>query len=168
MSSIITFRELLEQPIQLVTDKSFDVHDYLYVHLSHLIDIPYDFNADKAVKVHVLQDFCYDGRRVWQLYYVTFKEQLVMFCYAAGREGQDSYSSRIFNVQALTDMVFHMLKSKTIMILKNIKRLSSNLFINVFMKLLLGRLHWMKKLTILSIFTAISSMMSLLVGNYMV
>ena len=107
MSSIITFRELLEQPIQLVTDKSFDVHDYLYVHLSHLIDIPYDFNADKAVKVHVLQDFCYDGRRVWQLYYVTFKEQLVMFCYAAGREGQDSYSSRIFNVQALTDMVFH-------------------------------------------------------------
>lgn len=107
MSSIITFRELLEQPTQLVTDASFDVHGYLYTHLSHLIDISYDLNDDKLIKVHVLKDFCYDGRRVWQLYYVTFKEQLVMFCYSAGREGHDSYSNRIFDLSIFIDMVFH-------------------------------------------------------------
>jgi len=107
MFQIITFRELLEQPKQLVTDESFDVHDYLSIHLSNIIDMPYDFNGDKLVKVHVLKDFCYDGRRVWQLYYVTFKDQLVMFCSAAGREGHDNYSSRIFDAKALTDMVFH-------------------------------------------------------------
>lgn len=105
MQSYISFKELLEQPIQSVLSGESEVEDYLSVQIGHLVDIPIEFKNNEEIKIHVFEDFCYDGRRVWQLFYVTFKDQPVMICYAAGREGQDSYSSRIFDVTILTDMV---------------------------------------------------------------
>lgn len=105
MTHYTSFKELLDYPVQAVVDETYAVEDYLALHLCNFVEFPTNFNVNKAIKVHVIQDFCYDGRRVWQLFYVTFKDELVMFCYSAGREGRDSYSSKLFNTKAFTDML---------------------------------------------------------------
>lgn len=105
MHSYISFQELLDYPVQSVVHDAYFVKDYLGIHLCSFVEFPIDFNVNKEIKIHVIQDFCYDGRRVWQLFYATFKDELVMFCYSAGREGNDSYSSRFFNIRAFTDML---------------------------------------------------------------
>lgn len=105
MTNYISFKELLDYPVQSVVHDEDSVKNYLGIHLCDFVEFPIKFNVNQAIKVHVIQDFCYDGRRVWQLFYVTFKDELVMFCYSAGREGCDSYSSRLFNSSAFTDMV---------------------------------------------------------------
>jgi hypothetical protein len=105
MQSYISFKELLEQPVQSIVSDDDDVEDYLSIQIGELVDFPRNFKNNEAIKIHIFEDFCYDGRRVWQLFYVTFKDKIVMACYAAGREGQDSYSARVFDLEAFSEMV---------------------------------------------------------------
>lgn len=105
MHSYISYKELLEHPIQSIVSGDYEVEDYLSIQIGELVEFPMDFKNNENIKIHIFEDFCYDGRRVWQLFYVTFKDKIVMACYAAGLEGQDSYASRVFDLKALTDMV---------------------------------------------------------------
>lgn len=105
MTSYISFKDVLEQPVQTVLVDDYDVEEHLSGQLCDIVDIPRNFNSNGSIKLHFFEDFCYDGRRVWQLFYVTFHDKPVMICHAAGREGSDVVASRVFDLSVFSDMV---------------------------------------------------------------
>jgi len=56
------------------------------------------------VEVRFLKDYCFDGRRVWQLATVWFDEKPVMITQNAGREGDDYAKRFITDAVAFVEM----------------------------------------------------------------
>lgn len=105
MPSYISFKDVLDQPVQTVLVDDDDVDEHLSCQLCDMVDIPRNFKNNDTIKLHFFEDFCYDGRRVWQLFYVTFHDKPIMICHAAGREGSDLVAFRVFELSAFSELV---------------------------------------------------------------
>lgn len=57
MTHYISFKELLDYPVQAVVDETYAVKDYLGIHLCNFVEFPINFNVNQAIKIHVIQDF---------------------------------------------------------------------------------------------------------------
>ena len=103
----MNFKELLDYPVEKVETDCRVLFGHYYNHVDGLDrwSLKDDFENQDKIKIHYLKDFCFDGRRVWKLYYVTFEDDVVMFCKNAGREGDDHHGKAILN----TDLYFSML-----------------------------------------------------------
>jgi hypothetical protein len=69
---------------------------YYYNHIYEVGDefpmVKYEVKTER-VEIRFIKDFCFDGRRVWQLATVWLDSKPVMIVQNAGREGDD-YSAR--------------------------------------------------------------------------
>lgn len=109
----MNFKELLKYPVEEVSFDFSQLFGYRYTHIPEIGDerelganLDYGRIKDQTrIKINYLKDHCFDGRRVWQLYYVTFDEKLVMFCNNAGREGDDHYSRKVFDKELYLQML---------------------------------------------------------------
>lgn len=102
------FAELLKMPVQYVDNDAYILTGFYYTHLDYIDDLyslDESFREQTRISIHYLKDFCFDGRRVWRLYYVKFDGQLVMICKNAGREGDDHYGHKIFNKDVYLEML---------------------------------------------------------------
>ena len=103
----ITFKELNERPIELISKTIHDLSGHRYNHIPEAqIDtdyIPWD-HEDNMISIHYLKNFMYDGRRCWKLGKVYYGGQLVMFIANAGREGDDYSSRAILNKSLFINM----------------------------------------------------------------
>lgn len=111
----MNFNDLLQYPIERESYDFLQLIGYTYNHVPEIDQYDFmggiDYNAigeQRRIKIHFLKDHCFDGRRVWQLYYVTIDDNLVMFCSNAGREGDDHYSRRIFDKDSYLELVKYM------------------------------------------------------------
>ena len=116
-----TFNDLLALPIESTHNDITWLADSYYIHyhilpFKHCYEIEtYEFYTSKfideefvskqnRIKIKVLKDFNFDGRRIWRLFYVEFDNVPVMFCRNAGREGDDSFDNVIINTKIYKQM----------------------------------------------------------------
>jgi hypothetical protein len=96
----MNFKELLDRPVQSVDTNAHVLIGYRYSFVDGFEDfynLGDSFQNQDKITIHYLKYFCFDGRRIWQLYYVKFEGELVMICKNAGREGDDEYDFAVFN-----------------------------------------------------------------------
>lgn len=116
-----TFNDLLDLPIESTHKNIKWLADSYYIHYhilpfehnyedgmyefytSKFIDESFVNNQDR-IKIKVLKDFNFDGRRIWRLFYVEFNDIPVMFCKNAGREGDDHFDNAIINLEVYIQM----------------------------------------------------------------
>lgn len=103
----MNFKELMDYPVEKVEKDCNVLFGYYYNHVDGIDrwSLNEDFQNQDKIKIHYLKDFCFDGRRVWQLYYVTFEDSLVMFCKNAGREGDDHSGKAVINSDVYIEML---------------------------------------------------------------
>ena len=94
----VTFADLLKMPIESESI-GFDHRMFYYW---KFFDDNYSARMDNEllinqarVKTKVIKNFCFDGRRTWELGYLTFDDVPVFFFYAGGRDGCDTYGRAI-------------------------------------------------------------------------
>lgn len=76
-----------------------------YNHIPELGDV-YLYDADLSrIEVRFIKDWCFDGRRVWQLASVWFDGSPCMIVQNAGREGDDFSDRFITNRDAFFAMI---------------------------------------------------------------
>jgi hypothetical protein len=107
-----TARQLYAFPSESVPQEQtvFSIEEHLY-EVSN--NIPYNLDTSSiSLKIKVIKDHCYDGRRTWTLKTVWYEEKPFMIVQNAGREGED-YQDRFITdvplyrkaVSALLDLV---------------------------------------------------------------
>jgi len=86
-----------------------DVTSYLWgCYYNHVPEIYNNFGDSinqTKIKIHVYKEFDFDGRRIWRLAAVSFKDEFVMIIQNAGREGDDHAERFITNIDAYQKMV---------------------------------------------------------------
>lgn len=94
----VTFNDLLNMPIEKeeigIDNRMFYHWKFFDDEYSHRIDST-RLEQDARVKVKFIKNFCFDGRRTWELGYLTFDDKPVFFFYASGRDGCDTYGRAI-------------------------------------------------------------------------
>jgi hypothetical protein len=113
----MNFKELLDYPVESVDNDAYVLVGFYYNHLQGMDDLyslDDSFKAQDRISIHYLKDFCFDGRRVWRLYYVKFDGQLVMICKNAGRDGDDHHGNKIFNTEAYSAMIRYIKSFETV------------------------------------------------------
>lgn len=127
---MITFEELLKYPVEKISNGVYELFGCYYNHVPELEEHKYyvrhtDIEDTKQIFLEFFKDFCFDGRRVWQLYSVKFDNELVMLCKNAGREGDDHEGRVIFNEKAYKSMVVFLLsftqQEKSDIVVTNLK-----------------------------------------------
>lgn len=113
MENKITFSDIFNMP---VVESENGIHYRCFYHWKYFDeDINYRLDTDAVieqgrVKTCFVKKHCFDGRRTWELGYITFDGQPVMFFYAYGRDGVDGYGNAIVN-ESLRDDLIKYLKS---------------------------------------------------------
>lgn len=75
-------------------------------HLNEISDASYlDDGVNQRVKVKILKDFNFDGRRFWRMCTIWFDDKPVMITQNAGREGTDHVSRFITDEPLYKEMV---------------------------------------------------------------
>ena len=108
----MNFRELLALPVKKSDKDANALLGHRNQHLEMADPLGQGWyeewqNADRIV-VNYLEDFCYDGRRTWTLGYVQFDGYTIMVFKNAGREGDDHYGSRVFDVSRFREMEYYL------------------------------------------------------------
>jgi hypothetical protein len=89
---------------------SFDLEGLRGVHYDHLPEIKYvglwNLN-NELITIKTLKYFDFDGRRLWLLRTVWFKDSPVMIIQNAGRGGEDHYERFITNATLFKDMLLY-------------------------------------------------------------
>lgn len=102
--------ELLEKPVEYTSRNLY----LLSKHLDEQIDFDYDYDwhsldlhQEKVgdVDIKYYKDWCYDGRRIWVLASVWYKQNLVMIIQNAGREGDDHCENFVVDIDMYNDLV---------------------------------------------------------------
>lgn len=57
MTSYISFKDVLEQPVQTVLVDDYDVEEHLSGQLCDIVDIPRNFKNNGSIKLHFLKTF---------------------------------------------------------------------------------------------------------------
>lgn len=110
-STKVTFTDLLNMPVEIV-ENTIDYRCFQYwKFFSH--DINERVNEPKLrdecrTKTHFIKHHCFDGRRTWELGYVTFDNQPAFFFQAYGREGLDGYGKAIVVQQTYEDLITYL------------------------------------------------------------
>lgn len=106
---MITFQDLLNyRVIQKTNDFSF-LDDVYYSHIANYHSHIFDFSLKDLpqakileqtdIQLHYLENHSFNGRMTWVFFYVTFKDDVVMFCYNSGRDGYDRFDKKIINYE---------------------------------------------------------------------
>jgi len=83
-----------------------------YNHIPELDDV-YLYDADLSrIEVRFIKDWCYDGRRVWQLASVWFDGSPCMVVQNAGREGDD-FSNRFITNRGVFSAMIEYIRKQT-------------------------------------------------------
>ncbi len=106
----MTPRQIYEMPAERVDADLSHLFGCYYNHLpeaGEACDIKawiYGIKQER-VSIRFIKDFCFDGRRVWQLAVVVFDGQPVMITQNAGREGDDHAVRFITDLEGMMRMV---------------------------------------------------------------
>ncbi len=80
---------------------------FYYNHIPEVGEsVPYGTTSDR-IEIRFLKDWCFDGRRVWQLATVWFEGKPVMVTQNAGREGDDHSERFVTDADGLMAMCSH-------------------------------------------------------------
>lgn len=103
----VTFNDLLKMPIEL---EQIGLDHRMFFNWNFFDDeyssrLSYNRMNDEArIKTKFIKNFCFDGRRTWELGYITFDDKPVFFFNASGRDGCDNYGRAIINQSLLDDL----------------------------------------------------------------
>lgn len=111
---MITFQDLLNyRVIQKTNDFSF-LDDVYYSHIANYYSHIFDFSLKDLprakileqtdIQLHYLENHSFNGRMTWVLFYVTFKDDIVMFCYNSGRDGYYLFDKKVINHELYKEM----------------------------------------------------------------
>lgn len=96
---MITAKEVYALPYESEINELWSLKGYYYDFLPEIDDPLYSISLDKntRLKIRVLKEFDFDGRRFWRLQTLWFDNQPVMIMQNAGREGDDHRKRFITN-----------------------------------------------------------------------
>lgn len=108
----VTFNDLLKMPVVEVENIIHYRCFYYWKFFDDELELSSDENAivikEDRVKTKFIKNHCFDGRRTWELGYITFDDQPVMFFYAYGRDGLDGYGKAMINDHLYRDLIQYM------------------------------------------------------------
>lgn len=108
---MITAKEIYQLPHQSETNELWSLKGCYYDFLPEIDD--YDLYSikpedNKRLKIKVLKDFDFDGRRFWRLQTLWIDDKPVMIMQNAGREGEDHRERFITNDGLYKEVVNYM------------------------------------------------------------
>lgn len=115
----MTPRQIYEMPAERVDTDLAHLFGCYYNHLPEAGDKS-DISSwihgikQERVSIRFIKDFCFDGRRVWQLAVVVFDGQPVMITQNAGREGDDHAARFITDMDGVMRMAQFIISLKPV------------------------------------------------------
>lgn len=113
----MTPRQIYEMPAERVDNDPSHLFGFYYNHLPEAGDKE-DIRSwirgikQERISIRFIKDFCFDGRRVWQLAVVAFDGQPVMITQNAGREGDDHADRFITDLEGVIRMAAFIISLK--------------------------------------------------------
>lgn len=109
-----TYADLLKYPYEVLDEplpyscfgdwNTFgDIGDFCYQYPNKLKD-------QGLCETRSIKSFCFDGRRTWELGYILYKGEPILFYYGAGRESRDSYGHTIVNESLYNELCNYLIK----------------------------------------------------------
>lgn len=104
---MITAKEVYAIPYESETNELWSLKGYYYDFLPEIDDSLYSVNPEEntRLKIKVLKDFDFDGRRFWRLQTLWFDDKPVMIMQNAGREGDDHRERFITNKELYLEVL---------------------------------------------------------------
>lgn len=104
---MITAKEVYQLPSQSETSELWSLKGYYYDFLPEIDDELYSVKPEdnKRLKIKVLKEFDFDGRRFWRLQTLWIDDKPVMIMQNAGREGDDHRERFITNKELYKEVV---------------------------------------------------------------
>ncbi|HCH9337301.1 TPA: hypothetical protein PNO69_004497 [Salmonella enterica] len=104
---MITAKEVYQLPSQSETNELWSLKGYYYDFLPEIGDELYSIKPEdnKRLKIKVLKEFDFDGRRFWRLQTLWIDNKPVMIMQNAGREGDDHRKRFITNKELYKEVV---------------------------------------------------------------
>lgn len=109
---MITAKEVYALPYESETNELWSLKGCYYDFLPEIDDSLYSVNPEEntRLKIKVLKDFDFDGRRFWRLQTLWFDDKPVMIMQNAGREGDDHRERFVTNKQLYLEVVEYVRK----------------------------------------------------------